>query len=220
MKCLVFALAALGALACSSSSGAPQTSSVTGTFAGQALDVADTAGFQGETGPSTYLAVVLSSVTGVCSVAQQHATTANSDSLALLIQNLGVASAMPLAAGTYTITNGDPAVTGKDSMTGATSGYLVVSASYSSYDASCSPTLATTASGATSGTITIGTLSSSDVSGSFDLRFPSGDHLSGHFSSPLCSAPELAFAPPTNANVGGAASVPAEGAQTVSTCLP
>ena len=221
MKHLLFAFAALGAAACSGSSASPQISTVTGTFAGQALDIADSASFQGTTGMTSYLDVVLSSTSGICSVAVQQAAKANTNRLELLIQNIGASNATPLAAGVYTVTNGDPAVTGNDAVTGASAGYLQVSANYNTYDASCAPTLAPTASGATSGTITVDATTAADVSGSFDLRFPGGDHLSGRFASPVCVDQHLALAPPPAGagGVGGASTAPTA-AVAASACLP
>ena len=41
---------------------------------------------------------------------------------------------------------------------------------------------------AESGTITFSTVSASLLAGSFDVTFPSGDHLKGSFASPICDA--------------------------------
>jgi hypothetical protein len=204
---LALALAALGgvtASGCSSSSGAPAAATVAGTFAGQAVQVADSAGFQGTNGQGAYLGVELSSAPGVCKVAQQNATMASTSVLSLLVVNVGAADAPALLAGSYAITNGAPAET--QDAPSATSGgaappapsFLAVSATYDEFDANCLPTLAPTATSASSGTITVDTVSAALVAGSFDLHFPSGDHLTGRFSSPVCGNDEAVVAAPTN----------------------
>jgi len=229
MKYRLFVLAILAALgeACSGSSAPTQAATVVGTFGGQELTVADSAGFQGSAGTGAYLAVVLSSGAGVCSVAQQHATMASTSSLQLLIQSVGATNPPPLQPGTYAITNGDP-VTYRDptmapsadpagNAADAPADFLQVSASFDEYDASCAPTLAATASGASSGTITVTSVSSSLVDGTFNLQFPSGDHLTGHFSSPLCSGEELALTPVAS---GGTAESNAAPVPIASACVP
>jgi len=45
----------------------------------------------------------------------------------------------------------------------------------------------TTYATATGGTVTITSASSLSVAGTFDATFPSGDHLTGSFSAPVCS---------------------------------
>ncbi len=224
MKYLLVTCAAICVAGCSSSGPAPQTASVTGTFAGQALDIADSAGFQGSSATSAYLGVVLSSAPGVCSVARQHAAMASASRLQLLIEAIGQASPPPLTAGSYAITNGDPAATGYDPAAATTTGVLVVSATYNSLDANCVATLAPTATGATSGTITLDTVSPTDVAGSFDLHFPGGDRLTGRFSSPVCGGEQLAFSPAaggTGAEDPIASGTAADAPQvTAAACLP
>ncbi len=39
---------------------------------------------------------------------------------------------------------------------------------------------------ATSGSIDVSEISSSEIAGSFDLSFPGGDHVTGTFTAPLC----------------------------------
>ena len=52
----------------------------------------------------------------------------------------------------------------------------------------------TTLLSATSGSITISQANSSTTVGSFDIVFPTGDHLTGTFSAPTCAAAEAADA--------------------------
>lgn len=56
---------------------------------------------------------------------------------------------------------------------------------YQAQDANCTETVN---EGASSGTVTYTTANSSVIAGSFDVTFPSGDHLTGTFSAPLCDA--------------------------------
>jgi hypothetical protein len=211
---LAFAFAVgVASSGCSSSSGAPAGAAVAGTFAGQAVQIADSAGFQGTSGQGPFLGVELSSAAGVCRVAQQNATMANTSVLSLLVVNVGATSAEALSAGSYAITNGAPAeAQGIPSGAGAAApvapSFLDVSATYDEFDANCLPTLAATATSATSGTITVETVSATLVAGSFDLHFPGGDHLTGRFSSPVCANDEAVVAAP----VGGtseSATIPA-----------
>jgi hypothetical protein len=167
--------------------------SVSGTFAGSAVAVSDTTAFTGTAGNSAYLGEVLASVANVCSLLQQRAAKANVSGLSLLIQNVGVdAAPAAIAPGAYSITHGAPAKDTNGNM-------LVVSASYNALDASCRPTYGSTTSDASAGTINIDSVSP-NVSGSFDLTFPNGDHLSGSFASEVCDAPG-----PTPMNTAAAA---------------
>jgi hypothetical protein len=151
--------------------------SVSGTFAGSAVAVSDTTAFTGTAGNSAYLGEVLASVANVCSLLQQRAAKANVSGLSLLIQNVGVdAAPAAIAPGAYSITHGAPAKDTNGNM-------LVVSAT----------------SDASAGTINIDSVSP-NVSGSFDLTFPNGDHLSGSFASEVCDAPG-----PTPMNTAAAA---------------
>ena len=61
-------------------------------------------------------------------------------------------------------------------------------------DQSCNPTLHSTA---TQGSVTLTTASSVTVAGSFDVTFPTGDHVTGTFSGPVCTFNTLDAATPT-----------------------
>ncbi len=175
---------------CGGQSGAPHAS-VAGTFAGAQVTVQDSSAFQGVTSSTAYLGEVLADASNVCSLLQQHTAKANATGLALQVVSIsdGTTPPSPIAPGTYAITNGDPA---RD-----TSGrLLVVTVSYNSLDAECQPTYADTAALASAGTVTIDSVGAS-VSGSFDVTFPSGDHLRGTFDSPVCASAPAPPASPT-----------------------
>ncbi len=174
-----------GALACTiaacGSQDDGQTSTVSGTFAGQTVPSADSAAFTGSAGSTAFLSEVISNSAGVCSVAGQHVVKSSSTRLQLLIVTSSQTEVGSIGPGRYAITNGEPA---KD----AAGTVVSVSADYNTLDANCRPTIAGTASAASSGTITVDSLTASRASGSFDLRFANGDHLVGSFGSPLCAA--------------------------------
>jgi hypothetical protein len=69
---------------------------------------------------------------------------------------------------------------------------LLVQAMVVTFDATCSAK----EDFATDGTITIAHSDSSGVTGSFDLKFASGDHLTGDFSAPQCSLSKATVPPP------------------------
>lgn len=195
----------LAATACGSSTGV-QGASVSGTFAGQPLDALDSASFSGTSTDIAFLSEIIASTPGVCSAAQDHVAQANGTRLELVVQSFGGGSPKPIAPGKYTITHGDPAVD-------ANGNFLLASAQYNALDASCQPTIADTTSSATSGSITVTSLSASMISGRFDLVFPNGDELTGNFSSPVCSDQAPPDAPtPTPAPVAAGGATPAASA--------
>src|ERR1700722_2173051 len=167
---------------------------ISGTFAGQTPAAADSAAFSGASANGAFFSELITSTAGACTTAQHYANKANSSRLELVIQSYGPSSPLTIPPGTYAITNGDPA----DDTNGTS---LEVSADYNALDATCSPTIAGTTSVAVSGTITIASVSDAEIVGSFALTFPSGDHLSGDFRSPVCSA--AASLAPTPPQAGG-----------------
>jgi hypothetical protein len=193
--------------ACSSSTGGT-AAAISGTFAGQAPAAADSAAFSGASASGAFLSVLIASTNGVCAAAQDYVSTANSSRLEMIIQSFGPAAVSAILAGTYTITNGDPA-------SDANGNALEVSADYNALNAACQPIIAGTTSVAVSGWITVLSVSATEVTGSFDLTFPSGDELTGYFRSPVCDAAATpALTPP------GAGGSDAPDTATAQTCMP
>lgn len=115
-------------------------------------------------------AVVLSNTSGLCGFAAGGKEPKNSQFLILVVRDTNRA---PTGAGTYVIYS-----------SGAQPTKLAV-AQYFQTDASCNETQITLA---TSGTITITSVSNGNLSGTFDLTFDSGDHVTGSFSATNCNA--------------------------------
>ena len=159
-------------LACSGhSSGTPSTgsASVTGTVSGVVIPTNDTIGVSGTTtdnGPLQPVAgAQLANVGNLCTILQHDGDPASSERL--YVRVVGASGA--IAAGTYML-NGPGGVGGAVSL-------LV-------QDQNCTPTVQQTA---TTGSVTLTTVSSSTVAGSFDVTFPTGDHVTGTFSGPVCT---------------------------------
>jgi hypothetical protein len=167
-----------------SSSGAAQGgTSVNGTFGGQTLTVQDAiAEIETEAMvPVTVTSanIFIASVGSLCSLAQRHVSSPDASLLDLNFGGPGT----QITPGTYEV-NGN----GSSAMFGA--------AYFSSQDARCAGTFSAIGK---SGTITITDVSPSSVSGSFDVVFnatsstgatsATADHVTGHFSAPVCSVP-------------------------------
>jgi hypothetical protein len=106
---------------------------------------------------------IITNIANACSVLQDHGNPPGATALVVAV----TASGGSVATGTYDIVSQG---------FGAT-------ASYATQDAMCNTSLNETAS---SGTVTLSSVSGSSVSGTFDLTFFS-DHLTGSFSAPICS---------------------------------
>jgi len=113
----------------------------------------------------SFAAVVITNLAGSCAIAERNGNPPNAQSL-LLEAGVKGTSVPP---GTYTI--GDTT--------------SVALAEFTAQDATCTQT---TDDKGTAGTITLTSSSSTEVSGSFDVTFDSGDHVTGTFSAPVCNA--------------------------------
>jgi hypothetical protein len=142
---------------------------VSGTLGGQAVATTDQVGLVGtETTNGTtvaFAAAVITNLPGACAIAQSNGNPRNSQTLVLEVGEEGTA----VPPGTYSI--------------GGTT--TVALATFVAQDDTCTQTAQDTG---TSGTITITTASSTEVAGSFDVTFNTGDHLTGTFSAPVCDA--------------------------------
>ncbi len=116
--------------------------------------------------------VVLSNTSGLCGLAVAGKEPKNSQFLILVVSDRNTNTA-PTGAGSYVIYS-----------SGAQPTKLAI-AQYFQTDASCHEIQSTLA---TSGTITLTSVSNGNLSGTFDLTFDTGDHVSGSFSAANCSA--------------------------------
>jgi hypothetical protein len=119
------------------------------------------------TATATVVGAVFTNVADACGVVQGMHNPPNVTTL-----TLGGLFAGTPATGTYPI-----------GVSGAGS-YAV--ATYSSTNGNC---VKSYGESATSGTVTLTNITATEIDGSFDVTFSSGDHLTGSFSAPVCSVP-------------------------------
>lgn len=171
------------AVICLACGGGKSGTSISGTVGGQSINVKDqiAGGLTRtcSTSPGTIAAeflVAFADVANVCATAQTNSGKANATILTLGIFRFG-SNPPPIQPGTYTISD----TTTRDSA----GNFLGAGALFAKYDATCKQSFATAA---TSGTITISSISSSSATGSFDATFSTG-RVSGTFDSPICGFP-------------------------------
>lgn len=157
--------------ACSarSTAGGSGSASVTGTVSGHAIPTNNAVGIDGTTtinGPVQPTAGArIADVGNVCTALQTNSVAASSKVLDVsVVANSG--AVMP----------GDYKLNGAGGIGGAVT--------FTVQDQNCNPTLQ---SSATVGSVTLTTVSTSTVAGSFDVTFPTGDHVTGTFSAPVCA---------------------------------
>src|ERR1019366_3597056 len=159
--------------------GGSGSASVTGTVSGNSIPTSDTIGVRGTTtdnGPLQPVAgALLTNVGNVCGILQNDGNPASSQVLDVRV----VGASGDVTTGTYMLN-------GPGGIGGAVSLLL--------QDQSCNPTLHSTA---TQGSGTLTPASSVTVAGSFDVTFPTGDHVTGTFSGPVCTFNTLDAATPT-----------------------
>jgi hypothetical protein len=169
------ALVLFAIAACGSSNAGGGSSSVTGTVSGAVVPTNDTIALVGPvtvTDPLTGVAltlqellVLVSNAPNLCAIAQGSHNPPNITSL-----GISVGSVNPIVTGTFPV--------------GSASADPAAGVAYTAVDAMC---MGTTNQGQ-SGTVTISTITSTTVTGNFDVLLTSGDHLSGHFVAPVCNA--------------------------------
>jgi hypothetical protein len=167
-------------LACGGgSSSNPAAAAVSGTLGGEPVAATDAIALQGpSSGLAPYSAwIILTNLPGFCAVEQGHHNPPNAQELTLeVFEYVGA-----LGPGTYGI--------------GSSSSQLG-EAAFSATDASCNPTAASASLGvglAASGTITLSSVSATEITGSFDLTFSPSNHITGTFSAPVCNATVMTF---------------------------
>lgn len=155
----------------SSSNGGGGSSSVSGKAGSSSVATTDTislVGTQTNNGVQVAFAgAFITNVSGSCAVIQRNGNPRNTTALSLVVATQGAS----VPAGSYTV--------------GAQGQSSAAEASYEATDSNCNKT---TNEKATGGTITLTTVSSTTVTGTFDVTFASGDHLTGNFTAPVCSA--------------------------------
>lgn len=147
---------------------------VTGTVAGIGLSGKDAIASSID---SAYVVVVYDR-SGACSEAQNYKDFPSDTELSFIVE---VPNGQSVSKGSYPIVVG--------SASPLTSG--VASVQFIKRDAQCKGTLSDAASSATSGTVSVTNIVAGEsVSGTFDVHFDSGDHLTGSFDAPFCSIPQ------------------------------
>jgi hypothetical protein len=163
-------------ISCALACGVSKSSSTTinGTVGGATVPTVSTGAVVGplvETfGPFTTngVVVVVSNIAGACTVEQAMSNPANQKTLTLI-----ASSPTPVVAGTYSILTANASAN-------HTFGALV----YETTDAQCART---STHPAHSGSITLSTVGSTTVEGSFDVVMDTGDKLSGTFVASVCN---------------------------------
>ncbi len=153
------------------------TTTVSGTYASHTVATNGTIGLYGSnTAAGTYAGVIITNVSNVCSLFQSAANPSasgpdpgNSTQLTL---NVLSSNSTPVAPGTYSVSQ--PNANG-----------VFVNAAFAATDSTCA--VEASSASASSGTVQIVTVSSTMVTGTFDVTFPSGDHLTGQFAAPVCN---------------------------------
>jgi hypothetical protein len=167
-------------LGCGSSSPAPFTAN--GTIGGVSLKAGDAVGAPGSakfnTSPTTPVSInaeiiVLSNSAGLCASATAAKQPKTSQFLTLVLSDQ---SNVPTGPGTHTIWAGTGTMPAK-----------LAFAQYDRTDANCA-SVQPRPLVATSGTVTITSISGNNASASFDLTFDSTEHITGSFSASNCAA--------------------------------
>jgi hypothetical protein len=196
----LLALATVGTLGCGGrATEAGGGASDGGQSASSPLDAANVPTLPGEPLPSdtgggfsttltqsgygaSSLGVMLSNVPNFCVALESLSNPPNATFLALFVNESGEPD--PAPAGTYAIST-DP------------QSAVQVTATYGEQNGTCVITLN---EAATSGTVTFTTTGPETIAGSYDVRFPGGDHFTGSFSVPICDG--VSVSPPTSGDAG------------------
>jgi hypothetical protein len=124
----------------------------------------------GTTETSTTALIFITNESDTCGVVSGRHNPPNATTLNLIVS----ANGGSIQPGKYLVGGG---------YTPVQSAYWQTSASFAIEDASCN---ATTTAQATEGWITVTTISSSVIEGSFDITMSYADHLTGTFQAPIC----------------------------------
>ncbi len=179
---LVGVLFAVPAACSSPSSGQTDvvtSTSVKGTYAGQAVSTAETIGLYGvNTAAGTYAGAIITNIVGVCDLFKSAVNPVSGPDRPN-VRSLNVRVVPITAAG-----SNSPVPAGTYSVRGDNGGKFFVSVGFEATDANCANESIT--SDASDGTVDLVSVSPTLVTGRFDATFPSGDHLTGQFYAPVC----------------------------------
>jgi hypothetical protein len=159
--------ASLGLAALCAGCGSPATS-IQGTYQGTPVSATEAISANAQMNGYSVAEVIISNVSSSCERAKSNQTPKNSRSVELGLFNSGV-----VGAGKYPIA----------ANTSGTPSFPSAAATFVMFDDKCAPTV----DQAVSGSITVDHASDSGFTGSFDLTFGKGDHLTGSFSSSTCA---------------------------------
>jgi hypothetical protein len=169
---LISFIRVLGAAACGNPSGGSGATTIQGTIGGATVATASTVAVVGPlvdtfgAFTSNGVTVVVSNISGFCSIAQHNATPANADALTLI-----VAAPDQVVPGIYPIATSPSASQSFGTVT------------YETTDAQCDTS---GTHSAMSGSITLSSVSSTSVHGTFEVTMDTGEDVSGIFSASVC----------------------------------
>ena len=167
--------AVMGAMALVACGG----NSVDGTVSGQSLEVADGLSFSSADGK--LVSIQLSDQANVCSLWQSSTSVKGAGAVSIILRELNGAERVVPTPGEFLVGS----TNASDAQKAATVVFLRTKAD------SCGVDFNATAA---SGTVTLSDYDASGAKGSFELKFPSGDELSGDFDVSTCEVPA---SPPT-----------------------
>jgi hypothetical protein len=173
-------------VACHSGTGGSGSASisVTGTIGGEGFEFIDVGGWASQGvitgGPFAGVTIAATSKLGACGAADQsNLSRANLTSFFILITDTGGTSpAAPIAPGTFAFGS---------MQIGADAGVTeTVNASIGSTDAMCQP-IGFNGIQASGGSVTLTSITASEIDGSFDFTFYNMGELKGSFRAPVCT---------------------------------
>jgi hypothetical protein len=178
-----FSLAGCIAACGSSSAGSGGGSTaIAATIGAQSISLQNAVGVSGslpENGATVYETdVFVANLSGACGLLQQNANPSNG-----VLLSIGIGGEAPVGSGTYAVT-----ATGN------------VRVSYVAQDVNCNVTVNEAAQG---GTVTYDAVNSTAITGSIDVTFSSGDHVTGEFSAPICNVDLSALATQSSGSTTG-----------------
>jgi hypothetical protein len=152
--------------------GSSGGTTVHGTLAGVAVPTSDTMAVT-QNGPDlAYAYVTLTNVPGLCAATQRQVMPGGATTFALgMLEGTGVTTVSP---GTFPV-----------SSPGNSPNAVVT---FEIDDPTCKPL---TMGAASSGSVTLTAITATTLTGTFDVTFPDGEHVSGTFEAPVCDVQGL-----------------------------
>lgn len=171
---------------CACGSGAPSSNNnaaatVNGTLGGSAMTAREALSANGPLlgpGSATGTGILISDVSGTCSLISSNARAKNGRSLGFFLLDAGAdggSYSTSAGVGTYPVYNlADP---------NYPSAGKVAFGSFDIYDASC---MSTGSGFVTGGNVVVTASDASGITGTFDVRTKTGDHVTGSFRTSVC----------------------------------